>query len=35
MSGGAKVMINGSKLDTGNTEDTRVELNEVECVVRE
>ena len=35
VSGGAEVMISGSKLDTGNTEDTRVELNGVECVVRE
>ena len=35
VSGGAEVMISGSKLDTGNTEDPRVELNGVECVVRE
>ena len=35
VSGGVEVMISGSQLDTGNTEDTRVELNGVECVVRE
>ena len=35
VSGGVEVTIIGNKLDTGNTEDTRVELNGVECVVRE
>ena len=35
VSGGVEVMISGSKLDTGNTEDTRVVLNGVECVMRE
>ena len=35
VSGGVEVMISGSNLDTGNTEDTRVELNGVECVMRE
>ena len=35
VSGGVEVMISGSKLDTGNTEDTRVELNRVECAMRE
>ena len=35
VSGGVEVMISGRSLDTGNTEDTRMELNGVKCVMRE
>ena len=32
-SGGIEVMVSGSSLDTGNLEETRVQLNGVECDV--
>lgn len=35
VSGGVEVRISGSDLDTGNSENTRVELNGVDCIVKE
>ena len=32
-SGGIEVMVSGSSLDTGNSEETRVQLNGVDCEV--